>query len=72
MKLPLPTRPFKWANLASHNAGVTVVIVGISSNAEQRPSAVFSYDNGGTTAKHVADLTPTWYAGDNHRSSRQR
>lgn len=25
---------FKWANLASHNAGVTVVIVGISSTAE--------------------------------------
>src|SRR5690606_30545848 len=24
---------FKWANLAAHNAGVTVVIVGISSNA---------------------------------------
>ena len=24
---------FKWANLASHNAGVTVVIVGISSHA---------------------------------------
>ncbi len=25
---------FKWANLASHNAGVTVVIVGISNNVE--------------------------------------
>ncbi len=25
---------FKWANLASHNAGVTVVIVGISNQQE--------------------------------------
>ena len=28
---------FKWSNLASHNAGVTVVIVGISNNISTRP-----------------------------------
>ena len=32
---------FKWANLASHNAGVTVVIVGISQCAE-RPKVLFA------------------------------
>ena len=33
---------FKWANLASHNAGVTVVIVGISSHPAGRRRSVFS------------------------------
>jgi hypothetical protein len=31
---------FKWANLASHNAGVTVVIVAISTTS--RPHAVYT------------------------------
>ncbi len=45
---------FKWANLASHNAGVTVVIVGISS----QPSPVrklFSLDEGGRTVQKTSD-----------------
>lgn len=37
---------FKWANLASHNAGVTVVIVGISTNANTR-RLLFSIDDDG-------------------------
>jgi len=47
---------FKWANLASHNAGVTVVIVAISN----RPSAnrkLFSVsEDGETVAKEVANI----------------
>lgn len=35
---------FKWANLASHNAGVTVVIVGIS-NPAQKSKRLFSITN---------------------------
>ena len=38
---------FKWANLASHNAGVTVVIVGISSDHQGPVRKLFSVgDNG--------------------------
>ncbi len=33
---------FKWANLAAHNAGVTVVIVGISNRLGQRKRQIFS------------------------------
>ena len=31
---------FKWANLASHNAGVTVAIIGISNDAEKAVSCI--------------------------------
>ena len=45
---------FKWANLASHNAGVTVVIVGISSQAG--PSRkLFLLDEGGNTVQKASD-----------------
>lgn len=37
---------FKWANLASYNAGVTVVIVGMSSQTKA-PSHLYSIANGG-------------------------
>ncbi|MDH0373367.1 lactate dehydrogenase [Comamonas aquatica] len=44
---------FKWANLASHNAGVTVVIVGIS-NKSGAPRRLFSLaDDGSTLEKQV-------------------
>lgn len=39
---------FKWKNLASHNAGVTVVIVGIS-NTPQRTKRLFTMDTEGKT-----------------------
>ena len=39
---------FKWANLASHNAGVTVAIVGISKNAGP-VRRLFSVGEGGKT-----------------------
>ncbi|MCO4839363.1 MAG: class I SAM-dependent DNA methyltransferase [Rhodobacteraceae bacterium] len=38
-------RSFKWANLASHNAGVSVVIVGMKSSQENRKS-IFEEVNG--------------------------
>ncbi|QDV62183.1 class I SAM-dependent DNA methyltransferase [Crateriforma conspicua] len=37
---------FKWANLASHNAGVTVVIVGLSTPSS-RPKTLYSIGDGG-------------------------
>jgi hypothetical protein len=44
---------FKWANLASHKAGVTVVIVGIS-NAGRREHQLFSVNENGDTNLKVA------------------
>ena len=45
---------FKWANLASYNAGVTVVIVGIAKNNQQVKS-LFSLDVGRALARQPAE-----------------
>ena len=45
---------FKWANLASYNAGVTVVIVGIAKNNQQVKS-LFSLDVGRALAQRPAE-----------------
>lgn len=56
---------FKWANLASHNAGVTVAIVGIS-NIAGRTRRLFSLtDDGATVAKEVANINAYLVAGPN-------
>jgi hypothetical protein len=55
---------FKWANLASYNAGVTVVIVGLSKAHGQ--AALFSEDiEGGIVRKDVGNINPYLIAGDN-------
>lgn len=47
---------FKWTNLASHNAGVTVVIVGIS-NKQKKTKRLFSLgDNQETITREVAHI----------------
>jgi hypothetical protein len=57
---------FKWANLASHNAGVTVVIVGISSSIG-KSRRLFSYsDNGASTVKEVVEINAYLVAGPNY------
>ncbi|SEQ66860.1 class I SAM-dependent DNA methyltransferase [Thalassovita taeanensis] len=49
---------FKWSNLASHNAGVMVVIVGIS-NVPRQEKFVYTTDNKGKTVSVVAkSITP--------------
>ena len=47
---------FKWANLASHNAGVTVVIVGISREIVQRPKLFSNNENGETISKEGINI----------------
>ena len=42
---------FRWANLASHNAGVTVAIIGITSEPRS-PRRLFSLDDSGQTIEH--------------------
>jgi hypothetical protein len=49
---------FKWANLASHNAGVTVVIVGISKNNGKSRKIFIDAEMGGTLATEVANINP--------------
>ncbi len=56
---------FKWANLASHNAGVTVVIVGIA-RQWNRAKYLFSIeDKYQTIAKEVANINAYLVAGAN-------
>ena len=51
-------RSFKWANLASHNAGVTVVIVGLSSQPPQKRK-LFDVDNNGVEfVKFIENIGP--------------
>ncbi len=47
---------FKWANLASHNAGVTVVIVGISNHANALRRLMSITEDGGTLVKEVVNI----------------
>jgi hypothetical protein len=56
---------FKWANLASHNAGVTVAIVGLSRSESNRR---YLYDVGGdgkTTVREANNITPYLTFGEN-------
>jgi hypothetical protein len=54
---------FKWANLASHNAGVTVAIVGFSASPG-RSSVLFSADrNGEVSSKYVDNINAYLVAG---------
>ncbi|MCY4477362.1 MAG: lactate dehydrogenase [Gammaproteobacteria bacterium] len=54
-KISFAHTSFKWANLAAHNAGVTVVIVGISSRMDQRKRHIFSVDGDGIAIARAAD-----------------
>jgi hypothetical protein len=66
---------FNWSNLASNNAGVTVVIVGIS-NASSAARQIFSEDEaGGTVARVVSSINAYLLAGpqvfvEGHRTAR--
>lgn len=56
---------FRWANLASHKAGVTVAIIGLS-NASPTTRTLFSIgDDGETIAKEAGYINAYLAAGDN-------
>ena len=56
---------FKWTNLASHNAGVTVVIVGVT-NDPQATRRLFSVDDQGeTVVKETDNINPYLISGPN-------
>lgn len=56
---------FRWANLASYNAGVTVVIVGISNHVGKERLLLSPSDDGGVLAKHVNNINAYLVAGPN-------
>lgn len=56
---------FKWANLASHNAGVTVAIIGISNHAGKIRRLFSIADDGKTIAKDVENINAYLIAGSN-------
>ena len=62
-KISFAHTSFKWANLASHNAGVTVAIIGISAspNATRRLYSV--EPDGNTTVRAVKRINPYLVAG---------
>ena len=48
---------FKWSNLASHNAGITVIVVGMQ-NRTGRPATLFIEDDGEITSRVVSSIGP--------------
>lgn len=63
---------FRWANLASHNAGVTVAIVGLS-RAKNSKRILFDESNDGkTTAREAVNITPYLTTGENVIVTSQR
>ncbi len=56
---------FKWANLASHNAGVTVAIVGISNHAGKTRRLFSIAENGSTTERLTDNINAYLAAGPN-------
>ncbi|MEQ8386698.1 MAG: DUF559 domain-containing protein [Coleofasciculus sp. A1-SPW-01] len=63
---------FKWANLASHNAGVTVIIVGISNHAG-KTRHLFSVEDGGqTVAKDAENINAYLVSGSQIQLKQER
>jgi len=56
---------FKWANLASHNAGVTVAIVAISNHAEAVRKLFTLADDGGSVVKEANNINAYLVNGPN-------
>ncbi len=55
-KIAFAHTSFKWANLATHNAGVTVVVVGFSCKAFGAPALFSSDDDGKLIAKKANNI----------------
>jgi hypothetical protein len=56
---------FKWSNLASHNAGVTVVIVGISNHARKIRRLYSIAEDGSSIVKEAENINAYLVAGPN-------
>jgi len=56
---------FKWANLAAYNAGVTVAIVGLSTDVNKKRQLYHLNRDGETTVREAANITPYLTVGEN-------
>ena len=56
---------FKWANLASHNAGVTVTIIGLTTDASKKRKLYDLSRDGETTVREATNITPYLTIGEN-------
>jgi very-short-patch-repair endonuclease len=56
---------FKWANLASHNAGVTVVVIGLTRNPHKERSLYSINEVGEVEVKKVSNISPYLVEGQN-------
>ncbi len=56
---------FKWTNLAAHNAGVTVAIVGLSTDTSKKRQLYDLTRDGETTVREAANITPYLTVGEN-------
>ncbi|WP_313127889.1 class I SAM-dependent DNA methyltransferase [Stutzerimonas nitrititolerans] len=63
---------FKWANLASHNAGVTVAIVGLSTQTNKKRQLYDFNRDGETTVRYAENITPYLTIGENTVVNSQR
>ncbi len=55
-KIDFAHTSFKWANLASHNAGVTVIIVGISNRIRNGRQLIATDDDGKAVSRVVGNI----------------
>lgn len=64
---------FKWANLASHNAGVTVVIVGLAPRTNSKSRCLYDLPrDGAATVREAGNITPYLTIGENVLVTAQR
>ncbi|MCS3929536.1 hypothetical protein M2175_004567 [Bradyrhizobium elkanii] len=56
---------FKWSNLAAYNAGVTVVIVGLSKTSKRDPLIFETDQNGNVISRAVKNINPYLVGHDN-------
>jgi hypothetical protein len=56
---------FKWANLASHNAGVTVAIIGLSQSINKKRCLFDLNRDGETEVREAENITPYLTVGEN-------
>lgn len=63
---------FKWANLASHNAGVTVAIVGLSTETNKKRQLYDFNRDSETTVRYAGNITPYLTIGEDTVVSSQR
>jgi hypothetical protein len=63
--IPFAHTSFKWANLAAYNAGVTVVIVGLSKTAPTSRKLFTITDHGESVLKEVANINAYLVPGPN-------